>query len=239
MTEHRRPRALLVEDDPVSAAFLEAALGRVPMQVDVAHRCAQARALAAGATYDLFVFDANLPDGRGDALLRDLRAAGAATPAIAHTAAREGDEHERLLLAGFREVLVKPLSAAETAAAARLALGMESPLPRAAKPDPALPLWDDRAALQALLGDRGHLLALRGLFRPELSNVHRDLAAAVDAGDHATLRSHLHRLRASCGFVGAARLGDAAARLSEGDPRAGWAAFDAVLRSTLDQFPAG
>ncbi|WP_162823771.1 response regulator [Lysobacter sp. TY2-98] len=238
MTDHRHPRALLVEDDAVSAAFLEAALARVPLDVDVARDCARARDLAASSTYALWVFDANLPDGRGDALLTELRARGTRTPAIAHTAAREAEEHERLLTAGFLEVLVKPLSTSETVAAARMALGLDVSLQAPVAPLRDLPFWDDTSALAALLGDRGHLTALRGLFRPELDAVQASLAKAVDTDDRAEIRSLLHRLRASCGFVGALQLGDAAARMSTMEPREGWPTFDAVLRATRDQFPA-
>lgn len=237
MTDHRLPRALLVEDDPVSAAFLEAALARVPVHVDVAHDCARARALAASSAYDLWLFDAHLPDGHGDELLRALRARGHATPAIAHTAAPEAEAHERLLIAGFREVLVKPLSTSETVAAARLALGMDATVAIAAPRTGSAPLWDDESALKALLGDRGHLGALRGLFRPELEQVRAAAAAAVEADDRPTLRALLHRLRASCGFVGAARLGEAAGDFAAVAPADGWAAFDAVLQATLATFP--
>lgn len=237
MTDHRHPRALLVEDDPVSAAFLAAALDRVPLRVDVAHDCAAARRIGAGASHALWVMDAHLPDGRGDALLRELRAQGLTTPAIAHTAAREGEQHERLLAAGFLEVLVKPLSTSEIVAAARMALGLDAQVRRSAAADAGRPLWDDAAALDALLGERAHLTALRGLFRPELLGLRDTLRAAIDADDDDALRSHLHRLRASCGFVGAARLGDAAATLAAGDARAEWPSFAAVLEATLAQFP--
>ncbi|WP_166636728.1 response regulator transcription factor [Cognatilysobacter terrigena] len=238
MTDHRHPRALLVEDDAVSAAFLEAALSRVPLEVDVARDCARAREFAHTSIYALWVFDANLPDGRGDALLGTLRRNGLATPAIAHTAAREAEEHERLLTAGFLEVLVKPLSTSETVAAARMALGMDASLqaPVAATSDS--PLWDDAAALAALMGDHGHLDALRGLFRTELDVVHASLQKAIDMDDRTEIRSHLHRLRASCGFVGATRLGQAAAQLAALEPRDGWAAFDAVMRATVETFPS-
>lgn len=234
----RLPRALLVEDDPVSAAFLEAALARVPLAVDVAHRCSEARSLAAVHTYDLLVFDANLPDGRGDDLLAELRARHA-TPAIAHTAARELDEHDRLLGAGFLEVLVKPLSTAQTIAAAQRALGRHVTPETTVAADRSLPLWDDASALQAMLGDRGHLVALRSLFRPELEGVGAALSTSIANGDREAVHGTLHRLRASCGFVGAARLGDAAARLSTQDVTAGWPTFEAVLQTTIDQFPDG
>ena len=229
------PRVLLVEDDPVSASFLQAALERLPARVDIAPTCSRARGLARAGDHALFVFDANLPDGRGDALLSTLRASGLRAPAIAHTAAREVEEHERLLTAGFLEVLVKPLSAPEILAAARIALGLGAPpvqLPAATR---ETPVWDDAAALEALLGDRGHLAALRGMFVVELRSMRAAVAAAMRGGDREAIRPVLHRLRASCGFVGAARLGEATAALAAETLE--WAAFDAIAAETLAQAP--
>lgn len=229
------PRVLLVEDDPVSASFLQAALERLPARVDAAPTCGRARALARAGDHALLVFDANLPDGRGDALLATLRASGVRAPAIAHTASREVDEHERLLAAGFLEVLVKPLTAAEILASARIALGLGAPPLQAPGGARESPLWDDAAALDALLGDRGHLDALRRMFVVEVRSMRAAIATASRGGDEDAMRPVLHRLRASCGFVGAARLGDAAARLAA-DPST-WPAFDAVAAETLAQAP--
>jgi CheY-like chemotaxis protein len=237
MTDHRHLHALLVEDDPVSAAFLEAALSRVPMRVDVARDLASAQRLATSGAHDVWVVDANLPDGRGDALLLGLRAYGLSTPAIAHTAAREAREHERLMAAVFLVVLVKPLSSSEVVAAARMALGLDATVRRPRASDGAIPLWDDASALDALLGRRADLDALRVLFRPELDALQASVRDAIDAGDPAALRSVLHRVRASCGFVGAARLGEAAAQLSVADPATAWPHFDEVLQETLARFP--
>lgn len=229
------PRVLLVEDDPVSAAFLQACLERLPARVDVAPTCSRARGLARAGDHALLVFDANLPDGRGDALLAALRSAGMHAPAIAHTAAREAREHERLLAAGFLEVLVKPLSAAEVLASARVALGLGAPTVHAVPPTVEGPLWDDEAALDALLGDRAHLDALRSLFVVEVRSMRAAIAASMQADDPAAIRGVLHRLRASCGFVGAARLGAAASALSAGTLP--WPAFDEIVARTLAQAP--
>lgn len=229
------PRVLLVEDDPVSASFLQAALERLPARVDLAPTCSRARGLARAGDHALLVFDANLPDGRGDALLLTLRASGVHAPAIAHTAAREVEEHERLLAAGFLEVLTKPLSAPEILAAARIALGLGAPRVQMPPSTREAPLWDDDAALDALLGDRGHLDALRRMFVVEVRSMRAAIAAAVRNGDRDAIRPVLHRLRASCGFVGASRLGEAATALSA--DTAGWATFDAVAAETLAQAP--
>ena len=65
------PSILLVEDDPISALFLSAALEDLPANVQVAADCAQAR--AASGPFDAWLIDANLPDGTGAALLQRLR----------------------------------------------------------------------------------------------------------------------------------------------------------------------
>ncbi|GAB2513785.1 response regulator [Lysobacter humi (ex Lee et al. 2017)] len=228
---------LLVEDDPVSASFLQAALERLPARVDIASSCTRARGLTRTGTYGLLVFDANLPDGRGDALLGELRGAGVEAPAIAHTASRDGAEHERLLAAGFLEVLTKPLSTSEVLSAARHALDLPPPPIEATPGVVDSPLWDDASALRALVGDRSHLDALRRLFVVDLRAMRAAVANAVRSGDAAVLQSILHRLRASCGFVGAPRLAQAARTMSEGDARAEWPAFDAVAGETLEQLP--
>ena len=66
------PRVLLVEDDPVSAAFLRDAATALPARVDVAGSMAEAMELAANCSHDLYLVDANLPDGRGETLLQQL-----------------------------------------------------------------------------------------------------------------------------------------------------------------------
>ena len=106
------PRLLLVEDDPVSAVFLRDAATALPAEVDVAGSIADALVLAGSRRYDLYLIDANLPDGRGESLLQQLRERGIATPALAHTAARDTSIRERPLAAGFIDVLCKPLTVA-------------------------------------------------------------------------------------------------------------------------------
>lgn len=192
------PRLLLVEDDPVSAAFLRDVAMALPAQVAVAASIADARATAAADAFDLLMIDANLPDGRGEALLRALREGGDCTPALAHTADGDAQLHARLRGAGFIDVLCKPIDMAGLHAALRRHLPQA-----AAKPD-----WDDDAALAAL-GEQAHVEALRGLFRKELPMQRQRIQAAAGAGDIAAMRAELHRLAASCGFVGAAKLADA------------------------------
>ncbi|MBA3486714.1 MAG: response regulator [Lysobacter sp.] len=203
------PRILLVEDDPTSSAFLSAVLRGIPAVVDCADTATAARSLAAARRFDLWLLDMQLPDGSGIELLAQLRASDPNVPAVAHTASTEAALHASLIEAGFAQVLVKPLSANQLQIAVQRALGLpsavaisdtDSPLPS------PLPLWDDEAAGRAMNFNRVHLDALRELFIGELPQARQTILAGVNAGDPGVVSAALHRLQASCGFVGAARL---------------------------------
>jgi CheY-like chemotaxis protein/HPt (histidine-containing phosphotransfer) domain-containing protein len=211
------PRVLLVEDDPVSRAFLGTAIQALPAAVDAADSMAAALALGANGHYDLWLFDANLPDGGGAELLARLRVRDATTPALAHTAANDRETAEALVGAGFQQVLVKPLPAMTLQKALRQVLGL-APDGAAASTAPradTLPDWDDEAATRALNGNREHIAALRRLFVTELPAVVERVRNAFRNEDFQGLHGELHRLRASCGFVGATRLQDAVQALDE------------------------
>lgn len=222
------PRILLLEDDPVSAAFLVAALEALPAQVDLADTLASAEHHAV-REHALWLFDANLPDGGSASLLARWRARGLRTPALAHTADARRSELDALIDAGFAEVLLKPLTIEHLHGAVRRALRgqaadstMSAPRPtpealssttlESRRPDAVPvsggkhPVWDDAQALRALNGNAAHVTTMRGLFLQELPQVVARVAQALDSGDGAALRAELHRLQASCGFVGAARL---------------------------------
>lgn len=220
------PRLLLAEDDAVSAAFMREALAAMPAEVVAVARFADARAALSVERFDVWLFDAHLPDGEAATQLPALRAAFDGV-AVAHTASREKAVLDALIAAGFVEVLIKPLSARELQAAVRRHLGaLPAPAPATRG---KLPVWDDAQAERAL-GDADHVRALRELFRTELPAARAAIDAAAEAGDEAALRAHLHRLRASCGFVGAARMGAAVERLAgaPADPAALQVFRDAV-----------
>lgn len=236
------PRVLLLEDDLVSAAFLASALEALPARVAVAGSLAEARGLADGC--DLWLFDAHLPDGDGASLLAELRARGLRTPALAHTAEARREPLDALITAGFDEVLLKPLSVAALQAGVRRALGDAGV---AAQPEvladvasvcgkPAV--WDDDTALRALNGQRDHVVAMRGLFLQELPTAADLVIDAARRGDAATVRAELHRLQASCGFVGAARIAAAihGLRAHPGDDDA-LARFEGAVQDTLAPSP--
>lgn len=223
---------LLVEDDPVSRAFLEAATAALPATVATAGDAASARALASATTFDLWLIDAHLPDATGPELLAQLRAAGFATPALAHTATRDADAHAELRAAGFAGTIAKPIDAASWQAALRHALQVD---PGAHVEDAATrrygerPIWDDAVALAALNGNGEHVAALRRLFLDELPGMRMQIANAD------TRAATLHRLRASCGFVGAARLDAAVQALQESTSETALQRVLDALQDTLEK----
>ena len=189
------PCVLLVEDDPVSAGFLVDALTALPVRAVLAGTLADAIALASRHPFDLLLLDANLPDGSGMVLLQRLRQHGLHAVALAHTADTDPGLHAALREAGFLDVLPKPLTVARLHAALRKHL-----------PTHSVPAWDDAAALAALGGQAAHVQALREMFLADLPQQQARILAASQRGDAAGVRAELHKLVASCGFVGALAL---------------------------------
>ena len=209
MEDRMTARILLVEDDPTTSAFLATAARGVPAEVDAADSCAAALALAGSFDrHDLWLVDANLPDGDGAGLLAQLRARGLRAPALAHTATRDADALAALREAGFLDVLVKPLSVDALQAAVRgvLARRVRDVASLVAPAQVSSDAWDDAAALAALNGEQAHVDGLRKLFVGELPAACASVRDAAQTGDIDAVRAALHRLRASCGFVGAAHM---------------------------------
>jgi len=193
-----KPRLLLVEDDPTTRMFLHTATLALDVEIDLAASMQQALDLAAATAYAAWLLDARLPDGSGIELLDKLRRTHPEVPALAHTAVTDQAELQRLRDAGFNLAVSKPLSATHWQATVRALLTQ-----------PAHPLWDDADALNILGGKLEDLDALRGLFMCELPDQINTLERARSDQDEAAIKSELHRLRASCAFVGAARLAGA------------------------------
>lgn len=198
------PRILLVEDDTISQVYFRAVLEALPATVDASATGASALALAGSQGHDLWLIDLTLPDGSGIDLLRQLqRRWQRPPPALAHTADADPALRAPALDAGFRDVLVKPLSSADLSAAVREALTDAG----------GLPDWDHAAASAALNHQPVNVQALRQLFLAELAEARQQVLEHVRDGDSAALRARLHRLQASCGLVGARRLGAAVEHL--------------------------
>ena len=102
---------LILEDDPDTQVILHDYLGTLGGDVRVAGTVEEARQLIAEAAPGLMLIDVGLPDGDGVSFLGELRGRGelGSTKAIGLTAYSDPVTRERVLSAGFDEVLWKPV----------------------------------------------------------------------------------------------------------------------------------
>ncbi len=229
-------RILLVEDDATSRAFMTAVLEGAGLDVDCAASMRQALAIGATGAHALWLVDAHLPDGSGVELLTALRTHAPSTPALAHTASHDTAVHDALRAAGFAQVIVKPLTGQALLQCVRAALDANACATafvgptRCASP---IEVWNDADALRALNGQHAHVATLRALFVEELPGACERIGRAVRTGAGGSARDELHKLQASCGFVGAARLAAAVRQLSTAMSNDALAAFEDAVRETL------
>ncbi len=213
-------KLLVLEDDSVSRTFLTEVLAAAGHHVCALGDGREALAQAQQLRYDLLLLDLNVPGLRGDQLLAELRASSADLSKLSASAdsraillSADIDHHRRanLLAAGFTDVLMKPIAAeALLAVVESAAHGIAASTVAIATTE----LWDEPAALAMTGGIRATVVALRGLLLAELPAQKQRLASAFAIHDMDTAAAELHRLRAACGFCGAAQLGLAAKQVS-------------------------
>ena len=221
-TREPAPRLLLVEDDPVSAGFLRAALEGCG---ELCHVSTLAAALEAMAEHrpDALICDCRLPDGHASQLAERLQERlQALPPAIALSADVQPEDVARLQAAGFRAVLSKPLRAETLREATCGLLGTDRPTP-----------WDNAAADAALGLPATQRRQLRQLLLQELPRQRERISATLESGEFVALDAELHRLVASCGFCGATQLGAAVRALRANPDPLHWRAFDAACGALL------
>lgn len=231
---------LVAEDEPVSRAFLLDALAALGVRCEGVEDGLVALQRAKSVRYDALLLDLNLPGCDGveilDRVRADVAAASRLAPALALTADDSAHTRQRMLTAGFAAVAGKPIGVEQLANALRgLGLTIADTAraePAAAVPCGTAPLWDDAAALAAVGGNRAILDTLRAMMVKELAAQRETIAVALARDDPGTARAELHRLQASCGFCGAARLADSARALQAA--LAAGAGIDACTRIFLD-----
>ena len=102
---------LILEDDPDTQVILHDYLGTLGGEVRVAGTVQEARRLLAHSAPELMLIDVGLPDGDGVAFWSEIRGHGelGSTKAIGLTAYSDPVTRERVLSAGFDDVLWKPV----------------------------------------------------------------------------------------------------------------------------------
>ena len=103
-------RALVIEDDPTIASFIEKGLRAEGFAVDRAPDGHQGLHLAATEPYDVAIVDVMLPGRDGLSVIEELRRQRIQTPVLILSARRSVDDRVRGLQAGGDDYLVKPFA---------------------------------------------------------------------------------------------------------------------------------
>jgi two-component system cell cycle response regulator CtrA len=109
-------RALVVEDDPVSAKLIDTALRGEGIIAEMAACGEDAIDLAKHYDFDIMVLDLKLPDIEGFEVVRRVRAAKVRTPVLILSGKNEIDDKVRGLSTGADDYLTKPFHKSELVA---------------------------------------------------------------------------------------------------------------------------
>lgn len=117
-------RVLIVEDDPLVAAFVGKGLSAHDFETTVASSSAEALAVEESWRPDLVVLDIRLPDGSGLDVLRSLRQGGSTVPVIVLTGSGDQDV-VTCLENGADDYMRKPFQFSELLARVRTRMRQE------------------------------------------------------------------------------------------------------------------
>jgi two-component system, cell cycle response regulator CtrA len=109
-------RALVIEDDPVSARLIESALKGENMVCEPADCGEDGIELAKLYDFDIIVLDLRLPDVDGYEVVRRLRGAKVQTPVLILSGRSDPTDKVRGLVGGADDYLTKPFNKAELVA---------------------------------------------------------------------------------------------------------------------------
>jgi two-component system OmpR family response regulator len=119
-------RVLLVEDDEMIGAVVQAALRDASYAADWVRTGRDAITAIAAQHYDLMLLDLGLPEQDGQQVLRQLRAAGHTLPLLIITARDSLDERLKGLDGGADDYIIKPFAMVELLARMRAVMRRQS-----------------------------------------------------------------------------------------------------------------
>lgn len=102
-----RPRTLYAEDEPSNRKLLEVKFKKLGLDLDLAADGEQALAMCMEHDYDLIILDQYMPGLKGVEVAKMIKNRKPHIPILAITS--DDGQVDKLLDAGFSEVLIKPL----------------------------------------------------------------------------------------------------------------------------------
>jgi two-component system OmpR family response regulator len=106
-------RLLVIEDDPEVSTYIAKGMKEAGHNVDCAHNGKDGLFMATTENYDVLVVDRMLPELDGLTIIKTMRGAGNATPALILSALGEVDDRVKGLRSGGDDYLVKPFAFTE------------------------------------------------------------------------------------------------------------------------------
>ncbi|MFT4178337.1 MAG: ATP-binding protein [Thermomonas sp.] len=224
----RRPRLLLVEDNPVNLMVAQRLLEVIGVECDTAgNGQAAIEKLEADASYDLVLMDCQMPvlDGysatRRWRELEQQRRAARRLPIVAMTANAMAGDRQKCLDAGMDDYLAKPVTRSDLEQCITRWKGTRMAVPDTLPPAEELaerlpPVIDTRVLdeLREVLGDEVDKIV--AVYLEDTPRLIAQLERAAVADDPIALRVAAHTLKSSSANVGATTLSNAARDLEHG-----------------------
>jgi signal transduction histidine kinase/DNA-binding LytR/AlgR family response regulator len=215
-------RVLVVDDDPVNLEVLALQLKLLGLEAKTVSSSGEAMAAWMPGRYAAVLTDIHMPHGDGYELAQRLRADEAKhgttpTPIIAVTANAMKDEEGRCLAAGMDAYLVKPVRIERLRGTLERWLPIQNEGSRGRPPDSCKPVTAiDREILAAWVGEDSAMIdSILGRFRATVVETEREIDAAAQTGNLATLAAAAHKLKGAAQAVGANGVAASAAALEE------------------------
>jgi CheY-like chemotaxis protein/HPt (histidine-containing phosphotransfer) domain-containing protein len=217
----RALRVLVAEDNAVNRQLVTTLLkkrGHRVTSVEDGRAAVTALEAGEGRKFDVVVMDLQMPEMSGFEAVQAIRArenhTGTRVPVIALTAHAMRGDRERCLEAGFDGYLTKPIDVDRLVATVeRFADDRKVVVSKPGIHRSVDAIFDERAALSHMGGDRRLLKEIVALFRSDYPSSLRSIERAVGRQDGEALRSAAHKLKGSIATLGAVAGSRAAAEL--------------------------
>jgi CheY-like chemotaxis protein len=205
----RKP-VLLVDDNEINRIVALETLAELGLSASVASGGREAIAAVASGEYSLVLMDCQMPDLDGYEATRQIRraeVAGSHVPILAFTAHALADELDKARAAGMDDIVTKPLDVGELRRTLRRFLDTMPPPPEA-----GLPAADARPTLS----ERRRSVELIELFLRQVPLEMENLRQLVRREQRTAVGPAAHKLKGSCGSLGALAMADVCVSIQRG-----------------------